>query len=466
MKPWNVRNYTTTPDIVDVATFQFDGVSEDSIQYEAFSSEMDLIVHPDTKKLVVAASGGVDSTVLTLLAHQYCQQNDIELFTVTVDHSIREESSKEALIVKDWMEAKGINHTVLQLPWEQDRSTAVMETARQMRYDILTKYCKEIGATGLLTAHHKNDNIETFFIRVTGGSGSDGLASIPIRRLHNGIYLYRPLLSFSKDEIIATSLKMQHPWIEDPSNQNPKYQRSRVRQALKDIKDQYGLTDNNFVSFIDYFVECRLSFNQLVYMFCDRYVGFSSKFGYLSFQFDTLMSMGTTIACRILMRCFKMLTGTEMNRINPVLSIIEKMKYQDCKSTLSGCIVMKDGPMLYISLEPVSESNNTAITINLHDDIVYRNCWRIQYLRGMKHSGPLLVRQVRDSDLSDIKKTQSERYRRIRQEHPGHILNTLPVVVSPDGKVVHYPSIGPHFGIRVVCELVYINEPEYKIFTE
>lgn len=229
-----------------------------AIDNVSFAAEMDMLLPSDRKDIVVAVSGGADSMALVLLTHEYCSTHNLKLHAVSIDHKLREESSEEATIVKGWMESRGISHKTLTLEWDESENSS-MESSRDKRYSSLLDYCNEVGANALLTGHHMNDNIETFFIRVSGCSGPDGLASIPIRRILSDISICRPLLSFSKMEIMATCLKFNQPWVEDPSNVNEKYQRSRVRKALKDIKEETGLTDLDLISFVDFFSDSRLA---------------------------------------------------------------------------------------------------------------------------------------------------------------------------------------------------------------
>ena len=98
---------------------------------------------PELKeKVSVAVSGGADSLCLTLMLHEYCKKQGIELKALTVDHQIRKESSKEAKEVHKFLKKQGIQHEIL-LNKEKIGQTKVEEQARSIRYQLLTDYCKK-----------------------------------------------------------------------------------------------------------------------------------------------------------------------------------------------------------------------------------------------------------------------------------------------------------------------------------
>jgi tRNA(Ile)-lysidine synthase len=135
-------------------------------------------------------------------------------------------------MVAGWCSALGIEHHTLL--WHPPVLTsAVQEQARNARYELLAQWCHDHSIPHLLTAHHRDDQAETLFFRLARGSGLDGLACMqPIVALAHGILLVRPLLSVSKARLVAILQQYGQEWIEDPSNQNPNYTRSRIRAAI------------------------------------------------------------------------------------------------------------------------------------------------------------------------------------------------------------------------------------------
>ena len=179
--------------------------------------------------IAVAVSGGPDSLALTILADRWTRERDGHVTALTVDHRLRPESADEARTVGEWLEARGIEHHVL--VWDDaKRKTGIQEAARKARYRLLAQWCSRHGRLHLLTAHHREDQIETYLIRKRAGSGVDGLAGMSAVREMTGLRLVRPLLTVPKARLLALLEAEGQPFLSDPSNRDPAYERVRVRR--------------------------------------------------------------------------------------------------------------------------------------------------------------------------------------------------------------------------------------------
>ncbi|MDR0630837.1 MAG: tRNA lysidine(34) synthetase TilS, partial [Holosporales bacterium] len=193
---------------------------------------------------VVGLSGGADSLCLTMLANNLAKQKGIKLWAVIVDHKLRSESSSEILPIVDILERNGIEHKILVWNHSGDISKNIEKKARDARYQLLKNFCKEIGAKVLMTAHHAFDQWETFFMRLSHGSSMKGLASIQSLSMLNDIFLIRPFLDFDPINLKNTLLKrfgIKH-CIQDPSNQDLKFERARWRASYNELSGKYGLS--------------------------------------------------------------------------------------------------------------------------------------------------------------------------------------------------------------------------------
>ena len=127
-------------------------------------------------------------------------------FYVLVDHNIRKNSKSEAIEVKKLLKKHKINLIVLTNKKKFDKN--IQSNAREIRYKKLINFCKKKKIKIFLTAHHLEDQVETFFIRLSRGSGLKGLSSMrPITKVDNQVSLLRPLLDTKKKEFIK-NLKM------------------------------------------------------------------------------------------------------------------------------------------------------------------------------------------------------------------------------------------------------------------
>jgi len=165
---------------------------------------------------------------LMILADRWARQRGGTAWALIVDHGLRPESAAEAEKVRGWLTRRGIPHTVL--VWEGPKPiTGIQEAARTARYRLMTDWCTERGCLHLLTAHQRDDQIETFLIRRRAKSGAIGLAGISAVREMRGIRLVRPLLNVSKARLVAFLDAEEQPYVEDPSNRNSAFERARLR---------------------------------------------------------------------------------------------------------------------------------------------------------------------------------------------------------------------------------------------
>ena len=178
--------------------------------------------------VAVAFSGGPDSLALILLAHRWVQQQGGHLWALTVDHGLRPESGEEARTVAGWLASRAIPHEIL--VWVGDKPTSgIQEAARDARYGLLAQWCRAHGVLHLLTAHHREDQVETHLIRRRAGSGIDGLAGMSAVRELAGCRLVRPLLAVPQARLLALLAQERQPFLRDPSNLNPAFERARLR---------------------------------------------------------------------------------------------------------------------------------------------------------------------------------------------------------------------------------------------
>lgn len=195
------------------------------------------LLSKDAMHLGLAVSGGADSMALALLTRDWAKAKKVALTAFIVDHGLRPESAQEAKQVAAWLKAAGMPAKILR--WQGDKPGSNRQAAaRDARYDLLAQACAKAGIHHLLVAQHRDDQAETVLLRALRGSGVDGLAAMsPARALTDSVTLLRPLLDVPKTRLVATLKKHKQPWIEDPSNANPAFQRVRVRQALDLLSD-------------------------------------------------------------------------------------------------------------------------------------------------------------------------------------------------------------------------------------
>ncbi len=182
--------------------------------------------------VAVAVSGGVDSLALAYLADAWARARGGRIIALTVDHGLRAESGREARTVGRWLASAGIDHCILR--WRGSKPAAgIQAAAREARYGLLFDWCRRHSVLHLLLAHHRDDQAETVLMRLGRGSGVDGLAAMAALDCRGGVRILRPLLGVRKESLRRFLEDRGQDWIEDPSNIDPAYARTRVRNRLE-----------------------------------------------------------------------------------------------------------------------------------------------------------------------------------------------------------------------------------------
>jgi tRNA(Ile)-lysidine synthase len=208
----------------------------------------------NSRGLILAVSGGPDSTALLLLAARWAKglKRPPKLVAVTIDHGLRAEAAREALAVKRLARRLGVTHRILRWRGKKPK-TGLQEAARAARYRLLGQAAADAGHAHILTGHTLDDQAETVLFRLARGSGLVGLAGmanaspLPIGADRIG-FLLRPLLRIPKARLFATLRAAGIAFSEDPSNRDPRFTRARLRELMPPLA-QEGLSAHGLSRF-------------------------------------------------------------------------------------------------------------------------------------------------------------------------------------------------------------------------
>ncbi len=189
--------------------------------------KVDNTVLQEDKRILVAVSGGVDSMVLAfLLSKKYVP------ILAHINHQKRgEESNKDEELVRQFAIKNGLEFVSTILPKEFNQSKNFQENARLFRYQWLIEQAKVRCIRYIATAHHADDIVETFLGNLMKGTGLNGLTGIT-SKIMDDIYILRPLLKVTKEEIIQFAEENQIPYRNDLSNFENNYTRNKIRNIL------------------------------------------------------------------------------------------------------------------------------------------------------------------------------------------------------------------------------------------
>ena len=202
------------------------------------------------RKLILAFSGGIDSSVLLDCILKIKDKLGISIRTIHINHNLNNFSKHYQNHCKKITEQKNIRHDNYSV--YVDNINNLEEKCRELRYEELAKNCQKDEV--IILGHHLDDQIETFLIRMFRGSSIKGMSSMNEITMMKNIILLRPLLNIKKDDIIAYSKKQSVSYVEDITNDDEKHDRNFIRKNLLPlIKKRWPSIEKNIYNNISIF---------------------------------------------------------------------------------------------------------------------------------------------------------------------------------------------------------------------
>ena len=311
-----------------------------------FRNKLDLL---NKKSYVVAVSGGPDSLALVALTQFYKLYKKTKFEYLLVDHNIRKNSHQEAKKVKNLLKKKKINLKILVNKKKITKN--IQAEARIARYDIISNYCKQNRIQTILTAHNLEDQVETFFIRLSRGSGLKGLSSMKeLSKIATKVNLFRPLLDVKKLFLIQISKKIFGNFIKDPSNKNEKFLRTKIRNLKKPLESS-GIKYEQIFKSIQNLSLSKLTLQEYLNRTFDELI--KKKGREISINIKKYIKLNNEIKIAVINESIKKLKKNYYDlRSKKVRNLINNINRGDFKkSTLGGCIFFKKGENLCLKSE-------------------------------------------------------------------------------------------------------------------
>lgn len=301
------------------------------------------------KKLFLAVSGGLDSMVLLHLL----QQLPYEIAVLHCNFQLRGlESFGDQNFIQDYCDQNNIPLFVTQFDTEafaKDYKLSTQVAARELRYSWFYELLEEKNFDYIATAHHADDNLETFIINLTRGTGLDGLTGIP----EENDKIIRPLLPFSREEILKYAEENKIEWREDSSNASNKYLRNKIRHdlvpILKEINPNFLNAFQKTQSYLQESKEMVEDASIMIYQQVAKEAGDDIHFdlnqlkklpNYKSYLYQWLNEFSFTAwndiydlvegqsGKQVLSEEFRLLKNRETLILSPILEIAEKEEFQ------------------------------------------------------------------------------------------------------------------------------------------
>jgi tRNA(Ile)-lysidine synthase len=327
-----------------------------------------------------------------------------ELSVLTVDHGLRASSREEALMVGRMASSLELPHTILAWKAGDAHGTSLQAKARMARYDLMAAHCQANDIPALLTAHHLDDQAETFLMRLKRGSGLDGLAAIPQRGAWGGIVLLRPLLDVPKARLIATLAKKGIGFISDPSNADERFERARVRGGSEALA-ALGLTPEALALSARRLRRAREALDHAAQSFLDAHSEMSEA-GYAVIEPEALHSAPQEIVLRALARLIAMVGGAEeplrLAKLEALLASLTESP--DKAHTFGRCRLQPFSNRIGIFREVRAEGLPVARLLP-GERALWDNRFRIEL--GAHEQEPITVRGLGDQGLRDLRESSA-----------------------------------------------------------
>lgn len=300
------------------------------------------------QRLGVAVSGGGDSMAALDLAHRVVGN----VQAVTVDHGLRPEAAAEAAGVGAFCAERGIAHQTLRWGW--DWVGNVSARARDARFSMIGEWAVRQGVDLVILGHTQDDLAETFLMRLSRGSGVDGLSAMDAQFRRDGVTWLRPLLGISRESCRDYLRAQGIGWVDDPTNEDATYLRARTRAALSDL----GINATTLADTAHRLAEVRQALNWQLRAFVRENVRQDRG--------DLLISGYRDLPTEITRRLFSYaLRWVGGGHYTPRHDHILRATEATSKRTLSGCVLLpeQDGLRIARELQRVHETAVSATEI-------------------------------------------------------------------------------------------------------
>lgn len=291
--------------------------------------------HP---KIAVAVSGGPDSMALVYLLNNWISKRKGFLIAIIIDHQIRKESRVEAEVIKKYLDINFIQSTILKIN-KKKMNKKNMNQARENRYDKIINFCNRRNIFHLFVGHHYDDNVETFFLRKIAGSNFDGLAGIEMKIIRGNLQILRPLLKFTKKEIVNFNNFKNIMYVNDPTNTNINYSRAIVRKFIKNNQKYKKEIEKDFKLVRGY----SLSYRKMIFEIFHK-INLLTNLKSIIIDYNQFKNLDIEIKIKIVEIIYKfLLPNRSFLRYVKIIKILEDLiKNSLVRTNLAGLIIYRD----------------------------------------------------------------------------------------------------------------------------
>ena len=363
------------------------------------SGRLDALCGPNfPETLGIAVSGGGDSLALLYLTAAWAQTRSVCLVALTVDHGLRTESAQEAAYVAELAAKLNIPHH--SLAWSGwDRRGNLQDMARQARRKLIEGACKTEGITTVLTGHTADDQAETVLMRLARGSGVDGLAGMAEVE-HHGLRWIRPLLRERREALRDHLRALDVGWVDDPSNEDPRFDRVRARQMLGHLSE-LGLTSDRLIQTAEHMQAAQRSLWQASVAFAKAHV--VEDRGDLILSPSVLKLERGDTERRVFAQAIGWVSGAANRPRFTALAHSAETLRQGKRITLQGVLMTPEAENIRLSREYSAVIKAHSVIDHGSGETVWDGRWCIQNSDQCEVKGVFTVRSLGEDGLAACK---------------------------------------------------------------
>ncbi|TNJ42028.1 tRNA lysidine(34) synthetase TilS [Phaeobacter sp. B1627] len=355
---------------------------------------------PLPPSLGVAVSGGSDSLALMYLLADLVAGTETQLHVATVDHGLRAESRGEAEAVATHAAGLGLSHDIL--TWQNPADQGNLQgAARAARYRLLGDWAKSRGIAQVAVGHTADDQAETVLMRLRRASGVTGLSGMPVRHHRDGVEILRPMLGLRRRDLRDFLLSRDISWSDDPSNQDRRFERVRIRDAFRAL-EPLGVTAEALAAVAENMRMAEAALSQATQaaatdIACLRY-------GAVMIDAAGFEQLPEDLARRLVVRALAYVSGAVYPPRRMALQDAMRAMQAGRSTTIQGCRILRRGSGFWVcrELQAVRDLRR-VFPASGQAEVIWDETWRIHATRQAREGAAAIeIRPVGEDGIRQL----------------------------------------------------------------